>query len=106
MCVCVCVCALETKLFLTSVSSQAELCSLQSRLSQLRIASEKEAEEQRERREEEAEEKNGEAFLEEKRRAEQRLRRIICRCELYVQRHHMLKELGGRGRSLAPGAGQ
>ena len=30
----------------------------------------------------------------EKRRTEERLRRIIRRCELYIQRHKMLREMG------------
>jgi len=36
--------------------------------------------------------------LREKQKAEERLQRIIRRCELYVQRHQMLKEMGIRGR--------
>lgn len=34
----------------------------------------------------------------EREKAEERLRRIIVRCDLYVQRHRMLKEMGIRGR--------
>lgn len=30
---------------------------------------------------------------EEKRRTEERLKRLIRRCELYIQRHQMLKEM-------------
>ena len=36
--------------------------------------------------------------LREKQRGEERLRRVIRRCELYVQRHQMLKEMNARGR--------
>ena len=33
-------------------------------------------------------------IAEEKRRTEERLKRLIRRCELYIQRHQMLKEMG------------
>ena len=36
--------------------------------------------------------------LRERQKAEERLQRIIRRCELYVQRHQMLKEMGIRGK--------
>ena len=33
-------------------------------------------------------------IAEEKRKTEERLKRLIRRCELYIQRHQMLKEMG------------
>ena len=73
-------------LALTS-SRQTKLTELQSRVSRLKLSSASSSSDENPRHSQEA-----------KTRAEERLRRIIQRCELYVQRHQMLREMGVKGR--------
>ena len=69
-----------------SSPSQNELAALQLQLAKMRTSQAVE------------EDDTEQESLREKQRAEERLQRIIRRCELYVQRHQMLKEMGIRGR--------
>ena len=66
---------------------QTKLTELQSRVSRLKLSSASSDSGAKPRHDQEA-----------KTRAEERLRRVIQRCELYVQRHQMLREMGVKGR--------
>lgn len=70
---------------ITCFDIQSEVENLQSKLAQLELSSIPENS---------IAEDNASAKVTEKQRAEERLKKIIYRCEMYVKRHQMLKEMG------------